>query len=213
MAESKAPRVARRDYKGTLLAQVKLEGIQEAIADYIRQHIQKGDLLVDDQINKGRAIETDTHVTLHLGAPQRLEAIDKVIRRTEVFDVTIEGLDCFSNAPRKFTDDPDGKEHAWDVLFAKIADPLGRLVQLHRLFVQETKIEPDYPFHPHVTMAYLRHGCARKYIEAHDSGRATLGPWKATIHAVSYKPFQKRDPDGEAIVVPLQPAGGYESHA
>lgn len=194
--------VPRRDFTGTMLTQIKLSALDPYCAKYIADVIKPTDLLQDPDVNKGRNIETNQHITLHLGAKEKTQGMIDFIANTSAFEIIIHGLDSFSNAPRKFKPD-DTKEHAWDVLFAKIQDPSGTLQRLNQMMVKESGVENDYAFHPHLTLCYLKHGTSAEYIRLHQSGKASLGPWKILVNSVDFKEFQKRGPEPDKMEATL----------
>jgi len=174
-------------FEGTYLVQIELPELKETMAKFAAT-IDKDDLLDDPDVNKGRTIETDTHITVHLGGKLYSEDFKNFFKSAKPFPVTIEGLGSFSNEDRKFD---DGTLHSFDVLFANAS---GDLHTLNQIFVDETSVQNDFEYSPHVTIAYLKYGKADKYIKAN-----TMPATKIMVDALKFSKFQDRTSPAEII--------------
>jgi 2'-5' RNA ligase len=183
-----------------MLTQVKLTSLEFACATFVQTQIDQEDFLKDSEVNQGRNVEARQHITLHLGAKSRTDGMTKFIKALPQFSLIIDGLGVFSNEPRRF--ESDGKEHSWDVLYAQVQDHSGSLEKLHEMLVRESGVPADYPFHPHLTLAYLKFGRAQKYID-----KAKIGPWSLKMQQVHFKTFQHRgaEEDKMEAAVDLNP--------
>ena len=83
-----------------------------------------------------------------------------------------------------------------------VIDPTGMLQDMRRLIAFEMDqtvnasqrgIFAAYEKRPRVTLAYLKHGCAQKYVDRYESGDLQMGPVTVQVHTVAYKRFRVGD--------------------
>lgn len=109
----------------------------------------------------GRAIERRHHISLHVLLPSRPSPeLIANLKECKAPTITLDGLDCFENK-------------ANDVLFLKVQVE-DDLLALHKLLVQEYGIPWQHPeYKPHVTIAFMKPGTAKKYLDKLDKMKAT----------------------------------------
>jgi 2'-5' RNA ligase len=154
--------MSSNNFEGTYLPMIDLDELTPKLNESITDHIDKDDLL-DDKDVTDNPIETHHHITLHIGLGFDDKKYTQVSDRHEPFTVTIGGLGKFSNKEKKFD---DGTVHSYDVLWVDIKDQDGKLLALHEDFVDTfDKKYPQKEYKPHLTLAYLKHGKAQRYID------------------------------------------------
>lgn len=94
------------------------------------------------------------HISLHVLLPHMWipEETAKVFP-TKPLEIKLTGLGCFENKDK-------------DVLYAKV-EMTDELLKLHKTFVDHYNIKWQHPeYTPHVTIAFLKPGTAKKYVES-----------------------------------------------
>lgn len=97
-------------------------------------------------------IETNHHISVHVMLPNKpSQELEAKLAATKAFAVTLDTLGCFENKDN-------------DVLFIKV-NVSDQLLGLHKLLVEDYKIPWRHPeYTPHVTLAFLKRGTAKKYV-------------------------------------------------
>ena len=123
------------------------------------------DDLCDDIKVTTKPIEDEPHLTLAMTIPPNsdLTVLQNLCNWTPPVTISVKGLGCFSNQDKKFE---DGSLHSYDVLY--LEPEVGEhLLKLHTSIHNAYNIRWQFPsFVPHITLAYLKHGRAQKYIDA-----------------------------------------------
>jgi hypothetical protein len=110
--------------------------------------IDKKDLLEEDRFVKCH------HISLHVLLPHMWIPEDTTkVFPTKPLEIKLTGLGYFENKDK-------------DVLYAKV-QMTDELLKLHKTFVDHYNIKWQHPeYTPHVTIAFLKPGTARKYAES-----------------------------------------------
>jgi 2'-5' RNA ligase len=97
-------------------------------------------------------IETRHHISVHVLLPNKpTPELQAKLHKIKSFDVELDTLGCFENKDQ-------------DVLFIKV-NVSDQLLGLHKLLVEEYKMPWPHPeYKPHVTLAFLKPGRAKKYV-------------------------------------------------
>ena len=178
---------------GSVLVQIELKDLAPTMATFAAT-IDENDLLKDEKVNQGKTIEKDTHITVHIGAKSIPFNFKRFLsQKYPPFKVLVGKLSCFSNKDRKFEDD---SLHSFDILFADVEDPTGILHRLNQDIVTCTQVENDYAFSPHVTIAYLKHGLAQKYID-----KAEMPVTEVLVKNLKFSKFRQREVPSEIITL------------
>jgi hypothetical protein len=111
-------------------------------------HIDKKDLLEEDRFVKCH------HISLHVLLPHMWIPEDTAkVFPTKPLEIKLTGLGYFENKDK-------------DVLYAKV-QMTDELLKLHKAFVDHYNIKWQHPeYTPHVTIAFLKPGTAKKYAES-----------------------------------------------
>ncbi len=125
-------------------------------------------------------IEQHHHITLHVFLPSRpTPELSSKIAAMAAFKLDLEGAGCFENKDQ-------------DVLYIKVVMN-DSLLALHKLLVAEYKVAWPHPeYKPHVTIAFLKPGKGKAYVEA-------LKDFKATVLAKTVN-FNEWSGDGDKPV-------------
>lgn len=150
------------DFTGTFWYSLPLPCSGSSLAQAMGVALSLHDLL-DDPAVVPDPIETKPHLTLLQGVP----AVERECLRQmpgERPNVAFDSLGFFSN-DKVFAS--DGKRHAWDVLYVKpTADTVKALKVLQDKLAALHGLKWHFDeYKPHVTLAYLKHGCAAKYVK------------------------------------------------
>lgn len=110
---------------------------------------------LDKQSGKN-PIETNHHISVHVMLPNKPgPEMAAKLAKTDAFLVSFDTLGCFENKDK-------------DVLFIKV-NVCDELLRLHKLLVDEYKIPWQHPqYTPHITLAFLKPGTAKKYVKKLD---------------------------------------------
>jgi hypothetical protein len=130
--------------------------------------INEEDLLNDPAVDKGQPLQKPDHFSLLLGIPENFSTgthltAEVFMNKQKPFDVHLSELGFFTN-DKVFE---DGSKHQWDVLWAKPDEESeGKLRALQEILTKIYNVPWHHPdgYHPHLTLAYLKHGTAEKYV-------------------------------------------------
>lgn len=161
------------DYRHSVVMVDMDQKIRNLMTGWARRTIDPADLVQVD------GFETKAHVTVLYGIREKTPVMTtKVCKRQAPVDGVIGRLDVFEN----------GKE---DVLIARISSSsIERLRSCIRAGVPHQTTFPDYK--PHMTIAYLKPGTSRKYMEGHwpldgvrfSNGAIRFGGWQGSESAI-----------------------------
>jgi 2'-5' RNA ligase len=178
--------MASRNFEGTFSVLVPIE-LGRLNEEFVNEYVDEKDKCKDPMIFKGRCIEDDPHITLLMGLPDEDAAkVKKACESIGVFEIIIGSAGKFSSE-RTFE---DGKKHSWDVLWRDVISPKGELQTIHENLKKLFGVEWHFPeYKPHLTVAYLTHGSAEKYLHLLEAQT-----WKIVIKEVIIKKFQSNHP-------------------
>jgi len=128
----------------------------------LHKQIDKEDVFVDPN-DSTFGLETEPHCTLLYGlhADVAVNTIKKIVDNFDFGECTIEGASLFEN--EKFD------VLKFDVTGSGLHDCNAALVKLPHT--------TDYPnYHPHMTIAYLKNGMGKKYVDLLGTEKRTLKP-------------------------------------
>lgn len=153
---------------GTSLLVADLSALDKATPQ-----IDPDDLYIHPSLRKGNALETDRHLTLLFGmkeglSPTLTKAITSLVRP---FWVKAAKLGAFLTRGKTFD---DGTVHSYDILHVVLEESKHQeLTHIRELAMRDTNTVPEYPFKPHLTLAYLKAGRAQKYIDGYEEGSSS----------------------------------------
>lgn len=197
--------MSSKKFEGTWSVLINCGIMGDLNKKWVENVLESGDLCDDNAINSGNCnsficsllillvIETDPHITVHMGLDNNIELVRSICKRTKPFYLSIKNMGKFSNVMNV-----EEKERKWDVLWREIPDEKGELNDLHQQFVNAFNKTWHHPkYNAHLTVAYLKHGAADKYI---DTDREV----SATIHVkeLIYKKF--KSPKEDIFIIPLE---------
>jgi len=128
----------------------------------LHKQIDKEDVFVDPN-DSTFGLETEPHCTLLYGlhADVAVNTVKKIVDNFDFGECTIEGASLFEN--EKFD------VLKFDVTGSGLHDCNAALVKLPHT--------TDYPnYHPHMTIAYLKNGMGKKYVDLLGTEKRTLKP-------------------------------------
>ena len=167
-----------KKFIGTFGFFIKLNGCGDQNKDFCDSDNMKNDICYDKDVFDGRGIESDPHVTVHMGLELNgldiFSTLKYICDNTKPFFVRAYGFGNFKNEKN-------------DVLYididSKILNELHELIS--NLFAKKWHYEE---YHPHSTIAYLNKDTSDKYIEK-------LNPdcWNSlyTVDKLIFKEFKK----------------------
>lgn len=140
-------------YEGTFSVLIPLPSFGEQNAHLVEKFIDQSDLCIDQDVNSGRPIETEPHITVQMGLTYDLEKLKNICKKIDPFELEIGGLDMF-----------EGKNGKYEVLWRSVtAHP--NLMNLHKLISDEFNRKWHFfKYDPHVTVAFLKHGVSKRYL-------------------------------------------------
>jgi 2'-5' RNA ligase len=148
--------------KTKLYAYLPIAPLAASISKFAEEYIPKECLLKDKQVRTD-PIERDSHITVFFGLENKEPSQDLIeaCKRLGSITIKLDKLKVFEVRDKVFD---DGSKHSFDVLVYDILDDYGKLPILHRLWgdaygiSEEEEAKKDYPYHPHLTIAYLESG-------------------------------------------------------
>jgi len=177
------------DYTGTHIALIRFP-LDEEAARFVQTQIAKEDLFAHPEVGKGRTVETDIHITVHLGMDKPTLELRKVLARIGTFQARLYGLDFFAQSKTL----EDGTKVEWDLLYV-IGDGSDRQLRwIHAAIGQICKVEYGFPMYiPHATLARVKKGMGLKY-----SSRP-FGPFAFHVRGITWRLFGNRTDKPDVI--------------
>jgi len=124
--------------------------------DLAKKAMDFGKTIPDDELkvenDEGKGREDDIHVTVLYGLhAEKPDQVKKLIKDIKPFEITLGKVSAFET----------NKE--FDVVKIEVESP--ELRKLNKLLSDKCENSNSYPdYHPHVTIAYVKKGNAKKYI-------------------------------------------------
>jgi 2'-5' RNA ligase len=148
--------------KTKLYAYLPIAPLAASISKFAEEYIPKECLLKDKQV-RADPIERDSHITVFFGLENKepSQSLIEACERLGSIAISLDKFRVFEQRDKVFD---DGSKHSFDVLVYDITDEYGKLAILHRLWGDaygisaEEEAKKDYPYHPHLTVAYLEPG-------------------------------------------------------
>jgi len=188
-------------------AYAPLTQLGKKIVDFATEKINPDHLLDDKDVHPD-PIERDTHITVFFKLPHK-NVSEELLEQAALLgpiNFRLGGLGVFETRDKKFD---DGSVHSFDVVYIKVNDTNEELKNLHALFGESFGVpasEEEYPYKPHLTVAYQVKGTGKATVELAEK----LGLFKNTVTGfseVKIKQFRRKLIEGEKVpdevVVPL----------
>lgn len=176
--------MSSRDFKGTYLVMIPLEGLGTETFDFSVRNINQEDIYSDPEINKGRSYELEPHISVLLGLKEdHLDVLRRVVEDYHPFSISLSKFDYFQTS-KVFK---DGVYREYDVLYQSVVS--GDLLDFHKRLSESTGVVWHFPeYKTHVTYAYLKYGTAREYADRFNKSSKVNREFE--VSNVLFKKFQ-----------------------